>query len=54
MVVPLAKGHEQIAGTARETLRVAEDVNDDATADIVTPRTTYHEKIAWMLRTTAK
>ena len=54
MVVTLAKGHEQIAGTAREALRVAEDVNDDATADIVTPRITYHEKTAWMLRSTAK
>ena len=54
MVVNLAKGHEQIAGTAREALRVAEEVDDDATADIVTPRITYHEKTAWMLRATAK
>jgi len=30
MVVNLAKGHEQIAGTAREALRVAEEVDDDA------------------------
>ena len=54
MVVTLAKGHEQIAGAAREALRIAEDVDDDATADIVTPRITYHEKTAWMLRATAK
>jgi len=53
MVVNLAKGHEQIAGTAREALRIAEDVDDDATADTVTPRITYHEKTAWMLRATA-
>lgn len=54
MVVALAKGHEHIARTAREALRIAEDANDDATADIVTPRITYHEKTAWMLRATAK
>lgn len=54
MVVNLAEGHEVIAGAAREALRKAEEVNDDATADIVTPRITYHEKTAWMLRATAK
>lgn len=53
MVKNLAKGHEQVAKTAREVLRVAEDAGDDATADIVAPRVTLHEKTAWMLRATA-
>ncbi len=50
MVKTLAKGHELVARTAREALRVAEAVGDDATADVVTPRITLHEKTAWMLR----
>ena len=53
MVKTLAKGHEQVAKTARDVLRIAEDAGDDATADIVAPRVTLHEKTAWMLRATA-
>jgi len=53
MVKNLAKGHEQVAKTAREVLRIAEEAGDDATADIVAPRVTLHEKTAWMLRATA-
>ncbi|MBL4854074.1 MAG: DNA starvation/stationary phase protection protein [Robiginitomaculum sp.] len=53
MVRTLAQGHEQVAKTAREVLRIAEDISDDATADVVTPRITLHEKTAWMLRATA-
>jgi starvation-inducible DNA-binding protein len=53
MVTTLAKGHEQVAKTAREVLRIAEEAGDDATADIVAPRVTLHEKTAWMLRATA-
>lgn len=53
MVTNLAKGHEAVAKSAREVLRIAEDIGDDATADVVTPRITLHEKTAWMLRATA-
>jgi len=53
MVKNLAKGHEQAAKTAREVLRIAEEVGDDATADVIAPRVTLHEKTAWMLRATA-
>lgn len=53
MVQTLAKGHEQVAKTAREVLRIAEEADDDATADVVAPRVTLHEKTAWMLRATA-
>lgn len=52
MVHNLAKGHELVAKEARGVLRVAEEVGDDATADVVTPRITLHEKTAWMLRAT--
>ena len=53
MVMTLASGHEQVAKIARDVLRTAEEANDDATADVVTPRITLHEKTAWMLRATA-
>lgn len=53
MVKTLAHGHEQVAQTARNVLRIAEKVGDDATADVVGPRVTLHEKTAWMLRATA-
>jgi starvation-inducible DNA-binding protein len=53
MVQTLAQGHELVAKSAREVLRIAEDIGDDATADVVTPRITIHEKTAWMLRATA-
>lgn len=53
MVTTLATGHEQVAKIARDVLRTAEEANDDATADVVTPRITLHEKTAWMLRATA-
>ncbi|KEO89116.1 hypothetical protein EH31_13860 [Erythrobacter longus] len=53
MVTNLAKGHEQVANTAREVLRVAEEIGDEATLDVVAPRLTLHEKTAWMLRATA-
>lgn len=53
MVTNLAKGHEQVAKTARDVLRVAEEIGDEATSDVVAPRLTLHEKTAWMLRATA-
>jgi starvation-inducible DNA-binding protein len=53
MVKNLAQGHEQVAKTARDVLRIAEDAGDDATSDVVAPRVTLHEKTAWMLRATA-
>ncbi len=52
MVQNLAKGHERVARSARTALEIAEGVGDAATADVVTPRITVHEKTAWMLRAT--
>lgn len=44
MVTNLAEGQHEAAKSAREVLRVAEDVGDDATADVVAPMITLHEK----------
>ncbi len=53
MVKTLAEGHELVANSARNVLRIAEKEGDDATGDVVAPRVTLHEKTAWMLRATA-
>jgi len=50
MVRQLVDGHETIVRTARSLLPVVNRVNDEATLDVLTERTRYHEKTAWMLR----
>lgn len=50
MIRMLLVGHETVVRTARATLKVAEDANDQATADLATQRLQIHEKTAWMLR----
>ena len=50
MLADLVKGHEFIAKQSRELIAKADDVNDEATADLLTARTEVHEKSAWMLR----
>lgn len=50
MVEWLAKGHEQLAATAREVFRSADKADDQPTADLLTQRMDVHEKAAWMLR----
>jgi starvation-inducible DNA-binding protein len=52
MVANLVAGHEQTVRTARAALKLAQEHDDEATADLVTPRITAHEKTAWMLRAT--
>lgn len=49
MVQTLAHDHEKVAKIARDVLRIAEDVGDEATANIVAPRVTLHETTAWIL-----
>lgn len=53
MVENMVAGHEQVVRTARAVLSLASDHQDEATADLVAPRVTAHEKFAWMLRATA-
>jgi starvation-inducible DNA-binding protein len=50
MVSQLVIGHEACARTARSVFDVADDANDQATADLATTRMQAHEKTAWMLR----
>jgi starvation-inducible DNA-binding protein len=53
MVANLVDGHEQVVRTARVVLKLAGEHGDEATADLVAPRVSAHEKFAWMLRATA-
>ena len=50
MVRILAEGHEAVARTARSIFPVADQANDQPTADLLTQRLTVHEQTAWMLR----
>ena len=50
MVRQLVKGHETVARTAREVFPLADQANDQPTADLLTQRLDVHEKTAWMLR----
>ena len=50
MVRELVDGHEAVARTIRSVFTVADDANDQPTADLLTQRLQIHEKTAWMLR----
>ena len=50
MVRELVEGHEAVARTIREVFRLADDADDQPTADLLTQRLQIHEKTAWMLR----
>jgi starvation-inducible DNA-binding protein len=50
MIRELVLGQEAVVRTARKLFPVAEKVNDEASADLLTQRIQLHEKTAWMLR----
>lgn len=50
MLKNLAAGNEAVVKAARETLVIAEEAGDQATADLMTQRVAAGEKAAWMLR----
>jgi len=50
MILDLVKGHESVVRTARGIFPLVDEVNDEATADLLTQRIQLHEKTAWMLR----
>lgn len=50
MVRLLVKAHEACAKTARSIFPIAEEGDDEVTADLLTQRLQVHEKTAWMLR----
>lgn len=50
MIQMLVKGNEAVAKTARAAFAIADKINDQPTADLLTQRLDIHEKNAWMLR----
>ena len=50
MIRELVKGQETIVRSARKIIPLAESVNDNHSADLLTQRIQMHEKNAWMLR----
>lgn len=50
MVTQLLEANEAVCRTARAASEVADDVDDEATEDLMTQRLQVHEKNAWMLR----
>jgi starvation-inducible DNA-binding protein len=50
MIRRLVEGHETTARTARDAFKVADEINDQPTCDLLTQRMQIHEKTAWMLR----
>lgn len=50
MIRDLVAGHEAVTKTARAVFPVAEQGDDEVTADLLTQRMAVHEKTAWMLR----
>ena len=50
MIKELVKGQETVVRSARKAFALAEDANDEPSADLLTQRMQVHEKNAWMLR----
>ena len=50
MLADLLAAHEHISKHSRKVIQLADKVNDEATADLLTGRIDTHEKYAWMLR----
>ena len=50
MIRQLVEGQEAVVRTARKVFEIADRVNDQPTADLLTQRMQIHEKTAWMLR----
>ena len=50
MVRILTLGHEQLVKTCRTALNLAQSVEDESSASLVSDRMREHEKTAWLLR----
>jgi starvation-inducible DNA-binding protein len=50
MVRELVEGHEAVSRTIRAVFLVADEANDQPSADLLTQRLQIHEKTDWMLR----
>lgn len=54
MCQELADDHEAIAKRMKDLIAAAGDQNDPVTEDLITARSAFHEKAAWMLRAITK
>ena len=52
MVRNMVTSHERVANTARKAFKPADAAGDEPTCDLLTVRMQFHEKTAWMLRST--
>ena len=50
MIRQLVAGQEAVVRTARSIFPIADEANDEPTADLLTQRMQIHEKTVWMLR----
>ncbi len=50
MIKQLVTDLETVIRTARQVLPIADEANDEPSADLLTQRMQIHEKTAWMLR----
>ena len=50
MIRQLVDAQQTVVRTARQSFELAEEANDQPTADLLTQRMQTHEKTAWMLR----
>ena len=50
MIQQLLEGNEAVAAQARRVIPIAEEAQDQASADLMVQRVQAHEKYAWMLR----
>ncbi len=50
MIGALIADHEKIAKATKKLVRLSQDEYDDITADMLIKRIAFHEKSAWMLR----
>jgi starvation-inducible DNA-binding protein len=54
MVEMLANDNEEITKTIKPVLKIAQDNEDEVTADLLIQRLSVHEKATWMLKSLAK
>ncbi|HEY8353351.1 MAG TPA: Dps family protein [Sphingomonadales bacterium] len=49
-IMMLIDDHEKVARTFRDSTKIADELDDLVTADLLTQRLFFHENAAWMLR----
>ncbi len=50
MVETLVAANETVVRSCRDTLKIAQEADDESTAGLISDRLRIHEKTAWMLR----